>query len=361
MTLFVNLLIVFLVSAIYLKKANISVWIKILILIELTTPYFLNGVLFSPDYMSDQIRYLEHVINLRENFFVYSPDFPVSKSSFSISFPAFLMSLIPVPFIEDYQSLGLANRFLFTMVMIFLIRKKILPTYVILFLIFYPSLLLYTSLALRESLIISIMLLSINFFYERKIIFCLAGLITLYVIKMQNFAILILFWISDKLYQIRNQFKFEDLMSLFLVSIIVFSLFIMPKLDDYRRYFYWHDGGDLTSYISINNFSNLLREFLYGIYFILVKPINSDFSKKFHLIQFIENIVLIFFLIYAYLQTYIKNHLIANKWLLFFVFSIGLYGLIVFNFGTASRYKFVFPIVFIVGPYLELNSLKRCK
>jgi hypothetical protein len=45
---------------------------------------------------------------------------------------------------------------------------------------------------------------------------------------------------------------------------------------------------------------------------------------------------------------------IAIKWLVYIVAAFSIYGLVVFNFGTAVRYKFPFIIIAVVGMAYEL-------
>jgi hypothetical protein len=45
---------------------------------------------------------------------------------------------------------------------------------------------------------------------------------------------------------------------------------------------------------------------------------------------------------------------IAIKWLVYIVAAFSIYGLVVFNFGTAVRYKFPFILILVVGMAYEL-------
>ena len=45
---------------------------------------------------------------------------------------------------------------------------------------------------------------------------------------------------------------------------------------------------------------------------------------------------------------------IAFKWFLYLIAAFSIYGLVVFNFGTAVRYKFPFIVIVIVGMAYEL-------
>ena len=45
---------------------------------------------------------------------------------------------------------------------------------------------------------------------------------------------------------------------------------------------------------------------------------------------------------------------IAFKWFLYLIAAFSIYGLVVFNFGTAVRYKFPFIALVVVGMAYEL-------
>ena len=49
-----------------------------------------------------------------------------------------------------------------------------------------------------------------------------------------------------------------------------------------------------------------------------------------------------------------QNKKIAIKWLVYIVAAFSIYGLVVFNFGTAVRYKFPFILILVVGMAYEL-------
>ena len=45
---------------------------------------------------------------------------------------------------------------------------------------------------------------------------------------------------------------------------------------------------------------------------------------------------------------------IATKWLVYIIAAFSIYGLVVFNFGTAVRYKFPFILIVVIGMAYEL-------
>jgi len=86
----------------------------------------------------------------------------------------------------------------------------------------------------------------------------------------------------------------------------------------------------------------------------MLKPFPWEASSFLQLIQSLENILIAIFLIFIYFKAYRIDHSIAMKWAIFLFFSFSIYGLVVYNFGTAARYKFPFYIIIVVGLAYEL-------
>ena len=55
-----------------------------------------------------------------------------------------------------------------------------------------------------------------------------------------------------------------------------------------------------------------------------------------------------------FLKTSRVDKKIAIKWLVYIVAAFSIYGLVVFNFGTAVRYKFPFILIVVIGIAYEL-------
>jgi hypothetical protein len=55
-----------------------------------------------------------------------------------------------------------------------------------------------------------------------------------------------------------------------------------------------------------------------------------------------------------FLKIFRVDKRIAFKWLAYIVIAFGIYGLVVFNFGTAVRYKFPFILILIIGMAYEV-------
>ena len=103
----------------------------------------------------------------------------------------------------------------------------------------------------------------------------------------------------------------------------------------------------------------VVKYFLY----MLLKPLIWEVGNPFQLIQSLENIV-IFVMIIIVNRYKVNNEKIRQKILflncLLFV-SMTINGLVVFNFGSAVRYKFPFIVVYFVYFFFLLSVDEKLK
>lgn len=346
---FPNLLAIFIIILISFRIGLIPLWLSFFLGVTALTPFFLNDVLFPASLMPDQYRYLDAVQNIRSfdfNYY-YSP---------TVEFASRMLALIPLPYAETMQSLGFFNRLIATAMTIWLYSSKNLRGWPLLFFLFYPSFLLYSSLGLRDTLVLLFMLISVILFIERKILISILALSPLIFIKFQNFFLIIIFFVIHLSFSKGSffyRFRFL-LLPLTLAALAPFIMTIIELLDFYRMYFFKDDGGDLNSYIPIKTIEQFLVVALQSAPYFMIKPLPWETSSFLQFIQSIENILLVSFLIFIFLKVLRFDKTIALKWFLFLIASFSIYGLTVFNFGTAVRYKFPFIIVLVIGITYEL-------
>ena len=72
------------------------------------------------------------------------------------------------------------------------LSQKVLNGLPLYFILFFPSLVFYTSLGLRDPLVLIFMILGVIFLIEKKYSIAILVIIPLYFIKFQNFYFLIL-------------------------------------------------------------------------------------------------------------------------------------------------------------------------
>jgi hypothetical protein len=119
-------------------------------------------------------------------------------------------------------------------------------------------------------------------------------------------------------------------------------------------YFFKDDGGDLNSYIPIKTIEEFLVIALQSAPYFMIKPLPWEADSFLQFIQSLENILLVSFLIFIFLKVSRFDKKIALKWFLFLIASFSIYGLTVFNFGTAVRYKFPVIVILVIGIAYEL-------
>ena len=88
--------------------------------------------------------------------------------------------------------------------------------------------------------------------------------------------------------------------------------------------------------------------------YFLMKPLPWEADSFLTFLQSFENIFVFIFLGYMFIRTSKFDRQIAFKWLIYLFAALSIYGLVVYNFGTAVRYKFPFIVVVIVGMAYEL-------
>ena len=161
----INFFISFLIVTFFALKFKIKKNFFILLILFLTTPFFINGFLMEWWQLPDQSKYLKETIHIRHF------EFKFLDGRIELFFPSLIFALAPFPFIESFNDIGFVNRLLFSLLIIFLIHKKKVKDELIYYLILSPSLLLYSSTALKETLVIIFIIFSLyaiiekNFFY----------------------------------------------------------------------------------------------------------------------------------------------------------------------------------------------------
>lgn len=343
-----NLLPILIVVFISFRFGYIPMWLSFFLGMLALTPFFLNYVLFEPSYMPDQWTYYSSVQNIRH----FSPD----PRSTSVEAASWMLSFIPLPYVETIQSLGFFNRFIITLLTIWLYASKKLRGWPLLFLLFYPSLLLYSSLSLRDSLVMLFMFLSVFLFIDNKKLLALAISLPLFLIKFQNFFLVIVFFLAH-LYFSRDSivYRFRHLFLIILVSAIApFLLTIIEIIDINRLNFFVDDGGYKGSYVHIRTVEDFIIIALQSAPYFLMKPLPWEADSFLQLVQSFENILILIFLCYMFLKSSSVDKNIAFKWFVYLIAAFSIYGLVVYNFGSAARYKFPFIALVVVGMAYEL-------
>lgn len=344
-----NLLAIFIVIIISFRIGLIPLWLSFFLGLFALTPFFLNDFLFPASYMPDQFAYYSRVQQLRS----FDSDF---LGNFKLMLSSSMLAAIPVPFVETIKSLGFSNRLIATALTIWLYSSKNIRGWPLLFLMFYPSFLLYSSLSLRDTLVFSFMIVSVILFIENKRLLALLIAAPLFYIKFQNFFLLIVFFVIHLYYAQGSLFhKYRHLFILFVLGILApFIMEIIELLDYYRRALYVEDGGFGDSYVPISTIQDFIILSLQSGPYFLMKPFPWDAINFLQFIQSIENIFIFIFLSFILIKCSKIDKNITFKWLVYLIAALSIYGLVVFNFGSGVRYKFPFILIVVIGMCYEI-------
>ncbi len=346
---FPNLLAIFIVIIISLRIGLIPLWLSFFLGLFALTPFFLNDLLFPASYMPDQFQYFNEVRQIRS--FNFEP-----LSNFKLQVSNWILAIIPLPYVETIKSLGFFNRLVATVLTIWFYSKKNLRGWPLLFILFYPSFVLYSSLSLRDTIVFSFMIVSVILFIENKRLLAILISLPLSIIKTQNFFLLILFFVVHLYFAKGTLFyKYRYFFIILVIGAIVpFVMTIIELLDFYRMAFYIDNGGFRENYVHMTTFREFVVIALQSAPYFLMKPFPWEADSLLQLIQSLENIFIFIFLAFIFYKTSKIDKNIAFKWLVYLFAALSIYGLIVFNFGPAVRYKFPFVLITIIGMCYEI-------
>ncbi len=346
-------------------KMKLSRNIFILLLGHLVLVFFLNYFLFDPFLFGDQFQYLSAVIHIRSGLF----NFLQVSGSLKMHISALLMSLPPVPFLDSIYALSMANVFVFIVTFLILLKNNVLKGFNKMFYLLYPSLALYSALALRDMIITCFMLLSVYFISKRRYFFSIIAALPLILIKIQNILIYVLsFFVFFVFFKTKGVFVKVVAITSFVIFFMIFKdSFSIEAINLARTGMFYENmktvqgaasiGSEL---VIINNYVDLFKLGFESMFSFIFKPLIWQARNPLQLVQSFENIFVgwvIFRLVYLKVKHKINSDLIRFL-LVYTIIAFGLYGMVVFNYGTAVRYKFPFVIVFVTFFYYELVRIK---
>ena len=312
-------------------------------------PFFLNDFLFSTSYMGDQFRYWEGVNAIRSGELGLVEAFTGGDNVFQASA---LLALLPFPAPVSPISLGFYNTFLYIVLFFTLYAKNIFTKVSIWFYLLFPSLALYTALSLRETLILFFMVLTVIYARESKVFKSILFIFPLYLIKFQNFFILapivLMYFIFNVAKKGMGLAKAVTISLISLAGLLLSAPIAIPQINYFRTAMFVEDGGKEADISLISGAGEFVVEGLTSGFYFLSKPFIWEASGFLPLIQSFENIFVLSILYLITRQALIKKPDKLTFWLLFMALSMSVYGLVVFNYGTAVRYRYPFVMIYIL-------------
>jgi len=372
----------------YLRLEPLKV---VLLLMHIIVIFLLNDVMFTPSYFGDQWGYLNATRIIRNSFTTLSfqeitgfnmviHDNKITGFNNEVGLSGLIFALLPIPFINSFQSLCMINYIFFLLLFVFIKKKLRSDNSVDYFFLLFPSLLLYSSLALRETLILVIMFFSVYFVVikEQKVLGLIIGF-PLLILKFQNYFMILLSVMFYIILKRRNKviniaFVLAILMGMFYpekvpiigpyyskIETIRLALLAENMIKVTGKFYDWEAAKSMIEPLGsgISLVYLVAKNFLY----MLFKPFPWECRNVFQIVQSVENIGIVI-LIIMFNSKKIMSHRVKQKILflnLMLFVSISVYGLVVFNFGTAVRYKFPFIMIYILFYLLLLSYDKLIK
>ena len=360
-----NYLILVFLLFYFLYKKSITKFQFNCLLVSTTFCFLCNYLFFDFYTFPDQNKYFGGADRVRDEFhgyLFYNTPFLDKFQAVSQLTPSIIFAIIPMPFVETINSLSFFNKFIFICFIIFFIKNKIISDKNIILFVFYPSILLYSSLSLKDNIVLISVVLSIYFLINNKIkissLFLLillgtkpyVGFFTLYF-----FSLYLIFKKFD-IYLKNNYFiKFISILILQLLIVHFFFGDIIIQKINHHIFTFWEQGNEEGNYIYYENLDNLYldvpKNMLYGLF-----ELNYDYLNTARIILLIENSFTILIIIFLFKKYY---KILGNKltfWFMYFMITNTIFSFIVTNPGTFGRYKYPILFAFVFATLFELKK-----
>ena len=352
----------------YLNNSSFWTWCVLLF-----TPLLFNNFLFDSSYYGDQYLYTMSAVDqllpydLPEK--IINED-SISKWASATIMTAALLNLVPIPMLMTYTSLAFANKF-FTLILFVWLTKLIDQDRLIIFFL-VPSFILYSSLTLRDPMILALSCVYLIHLVNQKYFLAMIFLAPLVFLKVQNFSFLIVAFIAMVVFQAH---KSKLGLIIFFITAIIGSLIFQERLLDglniYRIAFAMEDSVYGYKFFNEFNDSGLLKiNSIFSLIFISIKefpnfllmPLPWNWSNAFHVVQFLEGLLLLVTMISIIIKFQLHKTLSFYPLLISLLLGLIVYSLIAFNEGTFVRYRFTFFFPFLIAfYYLGLKTLDEKK
>jgi len=343
------------------------VWIAIF-----ASPFVFNYIIFSPTLYGDQYIYTFEVV---ERAFGRERIQGSGLSGYNSTgyLTGILLSYIPIPVVATLTSLGFSNRIIAFVFYIWMSRLEHVSEKAILIFMLIPSFILYTSLSLRETLIIVPATICLISFLRGKYFPILLMMPILWIVKFQVFTFLMIFFVSTIIFRThKSMFMFIVFVICGLLGLFIFEEQVLEIINLYKLAFLAEDfeGGYAGfglyglsyEYVELNSIYDAIIESLKGIPVLLFIPLPWNWTGFLYPVQFLESVALMIGFIYI-IQRYSLLKVQAFYPLIFsFLAAFGLYAILNQNEGTFVRYRFeiVFPWM-VALYYLGVSSIAKSK
>ena len=350
------------------KKKLISKSLLLILCLFLLTPFLFNNSLFPWTMNPDQVRYLGMANQFRENISLDPLFNMTNQTGLKVIIPGYIFAFSPMLSVETFKSIGFLNRFfLLGSIAFFLKKKKISPT-IFLIILLSPSLTYFSSISLRDVLVLIFMLWSVYYYLEGKkvlfLLFCLLVAAT----KPQNLIIIIFFIYLNEFFESKNKKMFSLISILIIAPIIMFMGHnVIDKVNQIRLGLFAEAYGSYRGISSENTYTaislnwELLVVTTKSFFLFLLAPLLSMTSMM-KVFIIIECFVLYYIFLKGLILSRSKKHFrVAIIWLIVFLFSFLMYAVVLFNDGTIHRYRLVLIYFVLIGYSLHKSVFLKKK
>lgn len=299
-----------------------------------------NGYLIDPSYASDQFGYFDSALSCR--------NFNGVDLLTTVGFGGFFYCIIPIPFYVSLTSLSIANATFFALFYVLLIKHLKSDRLIRFTIVLFPSLFFYRSIVLRDIFVLALTIWLFATIYSRKYFLGLVLVAVLSIIKIQNVLFAIVYFFAGYFFELKPIKK----ATLILVVLGIVFYYNTIFLEEYNRYalnFYAESGEPVNDYVFVNSITSFFFGFpTYVANFF--SPYLFTSTNTFQLLQSIENLILICFLLVYLVRVYRLSKKNFFQLIVFLILCILFYGSTVLNAGTLSRYRtFVFVLFFVLN------------
>ena len=365
--------VVFLYKLNYINSNSLLAWLAIFF-----TPLIINYFIISPYLFGDQFQYAREAMSLKAT----GGSIETVESRFgtgnTITYTAKILGVVPLPNYMTVTSLAFANKFFIFVTFLWLKRFFSNENELLLYFLI-PSLILYSSMSLRDTLIIVLSLVFIINLIRDRYVLAAVFLYPLLVLKIQMFAFLFLYFIARLFFRAhKNYYLFTFFVLGLMIGGFIMEEQILAVLNLYRiafaaenfvafdgsiSYHAWNEyGGGLAEALELSSLGDALFKAILNLPNFFIMPLPWNWSNIFYPLQALES----WLLIYLYVRLGMKQNLYKNYEfiLLTFILLIGssIYALLMSNEGTFVRYRFTLFYPFLLGAfYLSSTSHKFLK
>ena len=356
----------------YIKIFNL--YITAILTLSLVVVFTLNDYLFSSYLFIDQYEYYYFLQNWR-NYELFDDIRQINNFEFMSDFSdrtttkltTLIYSFLPLPMPESLFAFAFFNKLILIMIIYLVAKKNILSRTNLILFTCYPSLHLYSSLALRDILVLFFMIILLIYSFKKDLlsyIFVIISFIVLFLIKWQNFYLIIFILFSKFLLNIKI-IKKNIILLIIIMPIPMLYIFNFLFVDYFNisyLNFYSIDVqlSDTVEYNPINGMLDLALKLVRGSIFFYFTPIGANNLNFLEFTQISENIIVTLFIIYFVNMNYKIDKYKTLYWIFLILMCFSLYSLIVTNAGTISRWRFPFIVFFILGLSLD-NKFNKIK